>query len=75
MSTDFNSDSYIKQTASSKMSLLWSQISQDQTSFDFFSPLKMPGIFIESMKPTFDNAGDEMPNGRNKYIHTVGNTA
>ena len=36
----------------------------------------MPGLFIESMNPTFDTAGDLMPSGifgtRVKYIHSVG---
>jgi hypothetical protein len=37
----------------------------------------MPGLFTESMDPTFDQEGDEMSKGslwgyRTKYIHTVG---
>ena len=36
----------------------------------------MPGLFLESMKTTFETAGDLMPSGilgkRTKYIHSVG---
>lgn len=48
----------------------------DTTRGEYPSVLKMPGLFVESMNPTFDTAGDLMPSGvfgkRTKYIHSVG---
>lgn len=41
--------------------------------------IKIVGMFLESMKPTFDQPGDAFHEGmfghRTKYIHSVGATA
>jgi len=45
-----------------------------------FPGIKLPGIFVESMSPTFNAKGDTMPSEmfglstRKKYIHSVGST-
>ena len=63
-------------TAEEKHDNLWKQVIADTDHGSFPSALKMPGLFVESMKPTFDTAGDLMPSGilgrRVKYIHSVG---
>lgn len=49
----------------------------DTKSGKFPSSLELPGVFVESMAPSFDGKGDAMPSGmvygqRTKYIHSVG---
>ena len=50
---------------------------EDTTSSTFPSALELPGLFLESMEPSFSGKGDAMPAGaiygtRTKYIHSVG---
>jgi len=52
-----------------KHSQTWSNITSDNAMGPYPS---LPGIFTESMKTVFDNEWDVMPEGRKKYIHTVG---
>jgi len=47
----------------------WSSINSDAAVGAYPS---LPGIFKESMKTVFDNEWDVMPEGRKKYIHSVG---
>ena len=73
----FASDSYIAMSAKDKMADLWSNIVKDQTPGKFPSALELPGVFLESMKPTLHFKGDAMPSQniffhRTKYIHSVG---
>jgi hypothetical protein len=50
---------------------VWAEVSKDQSSGSFPN---QAGIFLESMKTSFTNTGDCMPeSGRTKYIHSVGN--
>jgi hypothetical protein len=63
--------------AKDKLDQLWNNIVDDNSSGRFPTPLELPGIFIESMEPTFAAKGDAMPAGtiygsRTKYIHSVG---
>jgi len=43
-----------------------------------FPGIKLPGVFVETMEPTFSTKGDAMPSEflgmthRTKYIHSVG---
>ena len=73
----YASSSYQSQTASAKSDQLWSQIIADTTS-GHFPGLKLPGLFLESMAPTFETKADAMPMDglfgarRTKYIHSVG---
>jgi len=58
-------------TASEKQSYFWDRVTQDKTRSEYPS---VALIIAESIVTTFDNFAfkDEMPNGRVKYIHTVG---
>lgn len=69
---DFSSAQYQSLSANDKMSKLWSKITEDQTPFEFYNPLILASIFIESMNPTFDHQADSFPFLRKKLIHTVG---
>ena len=74
----FYSSGYKASSATSKMSQIWSSINANHSSASW-PGLKLAGIFIESMNPTFDQPGDVFHEGftghRQKYIHTVGATA
>jgi hypothetical protein len=63
-------------SASDKRDNLWSQVTAETSRGKFPSTVSMAGMFVESMNPTFDTAGDLMPSGffgkRTKYIHSVG---
>jgi len=50
-----------------------SKLTADKTSGSFPSAVGLGGMMFESMKVTTDTVADEMPEGRFKYIHTVGN--
>ena len=66
-------DDYIAKSAADKSDFLWEQITSDSSSGSW---LHLPGVLIESMKPTFETPGDDMPcywdGCRNKDIHSVG---
>lgn len=64
--------SYDSLSASSKLSSLWSILSADQTSLDWYSSLDLAKIFLEDIKLTFDVDSDIIPEGRKKLIHSVG---
>ena len=70
---DAHGDAYIALSASAKLDQLWTQITSDNKSGSW---LHLPGVLIESMKPTFETPGDDMPcywdGCRNKDIHSVG---
>ena len=64
-------------SAKAKQDQLWAKIISDTSSGSFPSSLELPGIFVESMEPTFKTKGDAMGPGvvygnREKYIHSVG---
>ena len=65
-------------SAKDKLNTLWARITKSDKSASW-PGLKLAGIFVESMNPTFDAPGDELPSQglwgtRSKYIHTVGAT-
>ena len=70
---------YESKSASTKQNELWQQVTSNTKSNRWFSTIEFAGVFLESMKPTIDWVGDTFENGwmgpRNKYIHSVGNTA
>jgi len=68
-------DGYQKLSAAKKMDYLWDRVTADPTEGSFPSALKLAGIFVESMNPSFDNASDEFPSMRYKLIHSVGTIA
>ena len=74
----FSSSEYLVSDASAKKDALWAQVIADKNSGSFPNALELPGIFLESMAPTFTTKGDEMPKElfglktRTKYIHSVG---
>lgn len=77
-----NTDDYLKLSAPDKMRLLMGNIQESKNPSSWFSALSMTGIFRESMCPTFNAKGDQLPwersflfshGYRNKYIHSVGN--
>ena len=74
-SGEFGSDAYIKLSANEKMNKLWTEITKDRK----IGQWHLTNILFESMEPTFDTKGDEMPcywNGcRYKAIHSVGTIA
>jgi hypothetical protein len=47
-------------------------VKRDSTPGSYPSSVGLLGIFDESVKTTFDDHADFMPNGRTKYIHSVG---
>lgn len=71
----YGSSSYIAKSAVQKQKELWSEISATAGKKGSWPGLTLAGIFVEDMEPTFNTAGDAMPAGRKKYIHTVGNVA
>lgn len=74
----FSSEVYNAQDAATKKADLWNQVISDTSSGKFPSSLELPGLFVESMDPTFHANGDVMPSEmfglktRTKYIHSVG---
>eukprot|EP00347_Sterkiella_histriomuscorum_P022948 403336536 len=70
---------YEKLTAAQKETQLWEQITANQTPNNWFCNLQLIGLFTESMFITLKRVGDtfedEFFGVRNKFIHTVGNTA
>ena len=68
-------------TAESKQMLLWNKI--EETKWSTLPPLSGKGwaSIIENLKSlislatTFDHESDELPEGRNKFIHTYGSVA
>lgn len=72
LSASFGGSQYESQTRQQKMTQLWNEITKDTTPGSFPSGLKLGGIFVESMTPTFDHRADTLPDGRVKYIHSVG---
>ena len=54
------------------MDSLWQEIIKDNTPGDFPHGLKYAGLFLESLKPTFEHFGDTLPEGRTKFIRSVG---
>merc|ERR1711953_465071 len=77
---EVNSPEYISLTAAEKNEIIWSNVLENLTPADWLGVLDLPGIFVESMCPTFRAKGDELPweegiftdGTRIKYIHTVG---
>jgi len=75
-----NTDEYLALSAAEKNEIIFANCLESTTSASWFSGLEMPGMFIESMCPTFRAQGDELPwdkrllfyGWRKKYIHTVG---
>jgi len=68
-------DQYQMQSASGKMNYLWGKILENPGIGSFPSAFSLAYIFVESMQPSFDHVGDEMPCGRSKLIHGVGTIA
>jgi hypothetical protein len=72
-----NGKDYLEKSATEKSDIIWANINEDNKSAQWISSVKMPGLFTESMDPSFDQEGDEISKGalygyRSKYIHTVG---
>lgn len=58
------------QSFQDKMDHFWAKITKDSTRANKYP--NVLGILTESVQTTFDNRKDDMPNGRIKYIHTIG---
>jgi hypothetical protein len=69
---EFAGDSYEKQTAVVKTQKIWSKVTENMTPYGWYSSVALGGIFFEGMSPSFDYQSDQMPEGRKKYIHSVG---
>ena len=72
-----NGPDYIALPAATKLDYVWENCADDQSSAPWMSMLEIGEIMFESMCPTFNSEGDQMPLGwtgnvRQKYIHTVG---
>jgi len=75
-----NTDEYLALSAAEKKTKIMDNVLSDTTPSDFYSGLDMIGIFRESMCPTFEAQGDELPwerkllfhDYRGKFIHSVG---
>jgi len=72
LAQSFSGASYQAQTSQQKMDQLWKEVTADPTIYGWYSAFSLSGIFVESMKPTFDVFSDTLPEGRKKYIHSVG---
>jgi hypothetical protein len=74
----FYSSQYKGLSASQKMAEIWSNINANHATAAW-PGVKLAGIFVEGMSPTFDATGDVFHEGmlghRQKYIHSVGATA
>jgi opacity protein-like surface antigen len=68
----FSDAPYQAQTSQQKMDQLWKECTADQTPYGWYSAFSLGRLFFESMKPSFDFYSDVLPEGRNKYIHSVG---
>ncbi|EGR29683.1 hypothetical protein IMG5_150790 [Ichthyophthirius multifiliis] len=71
----YSGEDYQKQTRQEKLSQLLEEILKDSTPGNFPSTLSLAGIFTESMKVTMNLQSDQFPEGRKKFIHSVGNVA
>merc|ERR1711970_383676 len=77
---DTSTEEYLALPATEKSMIVWSNVLEDTTPGDWYSPLEMPGVFTEDMCPTLRSVGDQLPwetgvisdGWRYKYIHTVG---
>jgi hypothetical protein len=58
--------------ADSKLTVLWSLISADQTQAQWFTKAQMNELYSENVKLSFEMDGDILSEGRKKLIHTVG---
>lgn len=73
----FYTREYLSQSSNSKAKTMWQSINEDKTPAKW-PGIKLAGIFIESMAPSFEQPGDTFQSnvfgkpGRSKYIHTVG---
>lgn len=72
-----NGPEYLALPAADKAGRIWENCETDQVGKAWLSAFQMPGLFIESMCPSFNVPGDELPlsgtgSTRLKYIHTVG---
>merc|ERR1712080_554909 len=72
-----NGPDYIALPAATKLDHIWENCAADQTSAPWLSMLEVGEIMFESMCPTFNTEGDQLPLGwtgnvRQKYIHSVG---
>ena len=72
-----NGPDYIALPAATKLDQIWENCAADQTSAPWLSMLEVGEIMFESMCPTFNTEGDQLPLGwtgnvRQKYIHSVG---
>ena len=75
----FTTKEYLDSSAASKLASLWSSVVETEGTEGSWPGIKLAGIFIESMDPTFKQAGDVFTEGifghRTKYIHSVGVTS
>jgi hypothetical protein len=67
----FNGKAYESLSREEKLNNLWTAITKDNSTGSF-PGVKIAGIFLESMNPSFDFVSDVLPEGRKKYIHSVG---
>ena len=72
---EVHSNEYLQLSAEEKSDKIFRNCLENTSPADWFSIWKMLGLFIESMCPTLNTKGDEMPGSRNKYIHSVGAVA
>jgi hypothetical protein len=71
----FNSMKYFSLPRNTKMEQLWGRITQFKSGADWYGHMETLKVLIEDLEPTFEHEGDVMPEGRHKYIHTVGGVA
>ena len=72
----FTTEEYLASSGAEKLGALWNSIVETEGSEGAWPGVKLAGIFIEPMNPTFAQAGDVFKQGlfgqRTKYIHSVG---
>lgn len=79
LSQDLHGPTYENRTRSDKLKMVWTRVIQNSQPLDWYSPLQLGELFIESMNTSFITRADDMPKqyiggffDRKKLVHTVG---
>eukprot|EP00347_Sterkiella_histriomuscorum_P007493 403348710 len=76
---ELNGDNYQTKSAAEKQSLIWQQVTADNTSNGWYGATGIAALFVEDMRPSLQYESDTMPTSwlgkRVKYIHSVGAVA
>lgn len=76
----FNDATYLAKSRQDKQAQIMTEVLKNDTPQNWYGAAQLAGIFTESMEPTLNQVGDQMPPGqvfgtRSKLIHTQGAVA